>query len=99
MILEILSAEQQVYSGEVDSVIFPGSEGEFQILNNHAPLISSLKNGTIKYSSNKKIHSLEVSGGIVEVLNNKVNALIEKQLTFCHALFLAQLLSISMVKY
>tara|TARA_B100000963_G_scaffold157210_1_gene136787 strand:- start:51 stop:287 length:237 start_codon:yes stop_codon:yes gene_type:complete len=78
MTLEILSAEEKFYSGEVDSVIFPGSEGEFQILNNHAPLISSLKNGTIKYSSNKKIHSLEVSGGIVEVLNNKVNALIEK---------------------
>ena len=70
MTLEILSAEEKVYSGEVESVIFPGSEGEFQILNNHAPLISSLKNGTIKYSSNKKIHSLEVSGGIVEVLNN-----------------------------
>tara|TARA_B100000941_G_C28432666_1_gene515131 strand:+ start:726 stop:962 length:237 start_codon:yes stop_codon:yes gene_type:complete len=78
MILEILSAEEKVYSGEVDFVVFPGSDGEFQILNNHTPLISSLKNGTIKYLINKKIHSLEVSGGIVEVLNNKVNALIEK---------------------
>ena len=78
MILEILSAEEKVYFGEVDSVVFPGSDGEFQILNNHTPLISSLKNGTIKYLINKKIHSLQVSGGIVEVLNNKVNALIEK---------------------
>ena len=78
MILEILSAEEKVYCGEVDSVVFPGSDGEFQILNNHTPLISSLKNGTIKYLINKKIHSFEVSGGIAEVLNNKVNALIEK---------------------
>tara|TARA_B100000989_G_scaffold295532_1_gene276841 strand:- start:929 stop:1165 length:237 start_codon:yes stop_codon:yes gene_type:complete len=78
MILEILSAEEKVYSGEVDYVIFPGTDGEFQVLNNHTSLISSLQNGTIKYSVNKKIHSLEVLGGIVEVLDNKVNALIEK---------------------
>ena len=78
MILEILSAEEKVYSGEVESAIFPGSDGEFQVLNNHAPLISSLRKGSIKYTENKKEHSITVSGGIVEILNNKVNALIEK---------------------
>ena len=78
MILEILSAEEKVYSGEVDYVIFPGTDGEFQVLKNHTSLISSLQKGSIKYSINKKIHSLEVLGGIVEVLDNKVNALIER---------------------
>ncbi|RPH01728.1 MAG: hypothetical protein CBD12_001800 [Amoebophilaceae bacterium TMED152] len=78
MILEILSAEEKVYSGEVDFVIFPGTDGEFQVLNNHTSIISSLQKGNIKYSINKKIHSLEVLGGIVEVLDNKVHALIER---------------------
>ena len=53
MFLEILSAEEKVYSGEVDFVIFPGTDGEFQVLNNHTALISSLQNGIIKYSINK----------------------------------------------
>ena len=44
MFLEILSAEEKIFSGEVESVILPGSSGQFQILNNHAPIISSLKN-------------------------------------------------------
>ena len=78
MFLEILSAEKKIFSGEVDSIIFPGSGGQFQILNNHAPIISSLTKGEIKYKENSKDISLAVTGGIVEVLDNKVSALIEK---------------------
>tara|TARA_B100000579_G_C22783342_1_gene830547 strand:+ start:1301 stop:1537 length:237 start_codon:yes stop_codon:yes gene_type:complete len=78
MFLEILSAEEKIFSGEVDSIIFPGSGGQFQILNNHAPIISSLTNGVIKYSDKSKNETLEINGGIVEVLDNKVSALIEK---------------------
>ena len=43
MFLEILSAEEKIFSGEVDSIIFPGSGGQFQILNNHAPIIKLAK--------------------------------------------------------
>ena len=78
MFLEILSAEEKIFSGEVDSIIFPGSGGQFQILNNHATIISSLTKGEIKYKENSKDISLAVTGGIVEVLDNKVSALIEK---------------------
>ncbi len=78
MFLEILSAEEKIFSGEVDSIIFPGSGGQFQILNNHAPIISSLTKGEIKYKESSKDISLAVTGGIVEVLDNKVSALIEK---------------------
>ena len=78
MFLEILSAEEKIFSGEVDSIIFPGSGGQFQRLNNHAPIISSLTNGVIKYSDKSKNETLEINGGIVEVLDNKVSALIEK---------------------
>ena len=78
MFLEILSAEEKIFSGEVDSIILPGSNGQFQILNNHAPIISSLTKGEIKYRENTKNNSLTIDGGIVEVLDNKVSALIEK---------------------
>ena len=78
MFLEILSAEEKIFSGEVESVILPGSSGQFQILNNHAPIISSLKKGKIIYKENSKDNTLAVNGGIVEVLDNKVSALIEK---------------------
>ena len=78
MFLEILSAEEKIFSGEVDSVILPGTDGQFQILNNHAPIISSLTNGEIKYSDKSKNETLEINSGIVEVLDNKVSALIEK---------------------
>ena len=78
MFLEILSAEEKIFSGEVESVILPGSSGQFQILNNHAPIISSLKKGEIIYKENSKDNTLAVNGGIVEVLDNNVSALIEK---------------------
>ena len=78
MFLEILSAEEKICCGEVESVILPGSSGQFQILNNHAPIISSLKKGEIIYKENSKDNTLAVNGGIVEVLDNKVSALIEK---------------------
>ncbi|MBV19944.1 MAG: ATP synthase F1 subunit epsilon [Cytophagia bacterium] len=78
MFLEILSAEEKIFSGDVDSVILPGVNGQFQVLNNHAPIVSSLSNGKIIYSEKSKKNSLDIKGGIVEVLDNKVNALIEK---------------------
>ena len=77
MLLEILSAEEKIFSGDVDSVIFPGANGQFQVLNNHAPIVSSLSNGKIVYSQKSKTNSLDIEGGIVEVLENKVSALIE----------------------
>ena len=56
MYLEILSPEATLFSGEVDSVTVPGSAGAFQILNNHAPIVSTLKEGTVKISGLSLIH-------------------------------------------
>jgi len=78
MQLEILSTENTIFTGEVDSVIFPGTKGEFQVLNNHAPIISSLSKGRINYKINSKANLVHIKGGIVEILNNKVSALIEE---------------------
>ena len=79
MYLEIITPENKMYSGEVDSVKLPGADGSFGILNHHAPMIASLKKGTIKVTDTKKIvENFEINGGVVEVLNNKVVVLAEK---------------------
>ena len=48
MFIEIVSPEKTIFTGYVNSVYLPGTEGFFQILNNHAPIVSTLKKGTIK---------------------------------------------------
>lgn len=79
MFLEIVTPDEKVFEGEVESATFPGSDGSFQLLNNHAPMVSVLGKGDIKYKQEKKdeVHIL-VEGGVVEVMSNKVNVLVEK---------------------
>ena len=77
MYLEIVTPDQKVFEGEVVSATFPGTDGSFQILNNHAPLLSTLKKGTIVYKDQKNEYEVIVDGGVVEVLNNKVIVLAE----------------------
>ncbi len=78
MILEILTPDKNIYTGEVQSVQFPGIDGSFGVLHNHAPLISILKQGKIKLlDSENKLQFIEVKGGVVEVLSNKILVLAE----------------------
>lgn len=72
MYLEILSPETNFYSGEVDSITLPGTLGSFQILNHHAPIISSLTHGMLSFSADGLIREMEVVDGFVEMNNNKV---------------------------
>lgn len=72
MLLEIISPEKKLFSGEVSSVTVPGSNGLFQVLNNHAPIISTLKKGAVKVETAEGEKSFEINGGVVEVLNNKI---------------------------
>jgi F-type H+-transporting ATPase subunit epsilon len=76
MQLEILTPDKTVFSGEVDSVTLPGSGGQFQVLKNHAALVSSLEKGNIKLMVNKVEQQFEIGGGVVEVLNNKIVVLV-----------------------
>ena len=79
MFLEIITPDEKVFEGEVISASFPGSDGSFQILSHHAPMITTLGKGDIRYKTEKKdeVHFL-VEGGVVEVINNKANVLVEK---------------------
>ncbi|MBU2651710.1 MAG: ATP synthase F1 subunit epsilon [Bacteroidetes bacterium] len=78
MLLEIITPDKTIYSGEVDLIQLPGLEGSFEILDQHASLISVLKKGMIKIRDNSNKDSFfEINGGVVEVLHNKVLVLAE----------------------
>jgi F-type H+-transporting ATPase subunit epsilon len=72
MNLEIITPDKRVFEGEVVSASFPGTDGSFQVLNDHAPLISLLKDGVVEYKSKDSISHIKITGGVVEVLKNKV---------------------------
>ncbi|WP_028896152.1 ATP synthase F1 subunit epsilon [Prevotella sp. HUN102] len=75
--LKIISPEKIVFAGEVDSVLVPGEVGEFEILNNHAPIISTLVAGRVVYAIGSEKTTLQVLGGFVEVKKNEVNLCVE----------------------
>jgi F-type H+-transporting ATPase subunit epsilon len=77
MNLEIITPEKNVFNGEVDSVILPGKNGQFQVLKDHAPLVSTLKSGDLVYEIGNKKETIQVDGGVLQVLNNKVLVLAE----------------------
>ena len=73
MILEIITPEKKAFEGEVTSVKFPGVSGGFEILKNHAPIISALPKGDIRIiTSDNKTEILTINGGVIETQNNKI---------------------------
>ncbi|TPV34731.1 F0F1 ATP synthase subunit epsilon [Paucihalobacter ruber] len=91
MNLEIVSPEATLFNGEVTSVAVPGLNGEFEMLNNHAPVVSILKSGYVKikgdiqldqvnqgkFIKKDKCYWLEINSGTIEMKNNKVIVLAE----------------------
>jgi F-type H+-transporting ATPase subunit epsilon len=78
MLLEIIAPDKNLYTGEVDLVQVPGSKGSFEILRNHAPIISTLDQGKIKIVDVKgRTTYFEVDGGVIEAKNNKIIVLAE----------------------
>ena len=72
MHLEIITPEKKIFEGDVTIVTFPGSDGSFQVMNDHTPLISLLKDGTVVYKSKEATNQVKITGGVVEVLKNQV---------------------------
>lgn len=86
MYLEIVSPEATLFSGEVTSIAVPGVMGEFEMLNNHAPIVSLLKEGNVKINGNitldEEVESkfnktekgfwLPINSGTIEMKDNKV---------------------------
>jgi F-type H+-transporting ATPase subunit epsilon len=76
MHLIILTPDQKVFEGSVQKATFPGSAGSFQVLKDHAPLVSTLQKGAILYGGERQEHVLAIEKGLVEVLNNIITVLI-----------------------
>lgn len=72
MRLEIISSEKVLFKGNVQSVTLPGSLGTFTVLEQHAPLISTLTHGVVVYMIGGTPKQVSVNSGVVEVLDNKV---------------------------
>ena len=72
MKLEIISLDKSIFSGEVSQVTVPGSKGSFQILPNHAPLISTLTSGKVAYVQDDVTHELAITKGVLSVANNNI---------------------------
>lgn len=80
MQLEILTPERSIYSGQVYGVQLPGVEGSFEILENHAAMVAALGEGKMKIILDKgqaRTETFHITGGFVEVLNNKASVLLE----------------------
>lgn len=78
MFLEIVTPDKKVFSGEIDLIQVPGSKGQFEVLRNHAPIISTLAEGKIKVVStdgNKTF--FDIQGGVIEVKSNNITVLAE----------------------
>ncbi len=76
--LKIISPEKRIFDGEVNRVTVPGTLGEFEILVNHAPIISSLEPGTVRYEiATGELKQLEIESGFVEVQKNVISLCVE----------------------
>ena len=70
--LEIISPDKVIYQDVVDSITIPGTLGGFQVLKNHAPLMSTIEVGIVIVKKENDAHYFTTGGGTIEVLNNKV---------------------------
>ena len=77
MHLEILTPELKIFSGEITLISLPGTRGSFEIMNNHAPLISTLEAGSVKVIDTKgQTQLFEIKRGVVECLDNQIHLLV-----------------------
>lgn len=77
MQLEIVTPDKNIFNGEINSAVFPGSDGSFGIQENHAAMVATLKKGKIKVLEAGNEHFFEVNSGIVEVSHNRIIVLAE----------------------
>ncbi len=77
MNLKIITPERLIFEGEAELVQLPGSDGLFEILKGHAPMIASLGKGKVKIGNNNEYQYFEINGGVAEVLNNEILVLAE----------------------
>ncbi len=76
MKIDILTPEVKLFSGEASSIKLPGIAGQFELLENHAPMIAALQKGKIEVTSDSGNKTIEIEDGFVECIQNEVSVLI-----------------------
>lgn len=73
MKIDIITPDKKVFEGDIKSVRVPGKKGSFQVLKDHAPIVSTLESGPVIMVSQDGIETVyEISGGVIEVKANKI---------------------------
>lgn len=78
MKIEIITPDRKIFEGDIKSIRVPGKKGSFQVLKDHAPIISTLENGPviiIDHDGSETVY--EINGGVIEVKHNKIILLAE----------------------
>ena len=76
--LTITAPDQTLFEGSVSQATFPGAKGRFQVLKNHAPLITTLQKGTITYHDGTQSHQVATDAAIMEVIDNQITVLVTR---------------------
>ena len=77
MQVKIITPDKTAFEGEAKAITFPGNSGEFEVLDQHAAMISLLKKGNMRMKTAGKEQNFAIDGGVVEILNNQVVVLVE----------------------
>ncbi|MBK8502892.1 MAG: ATP synthase F1 subunit epsilon [Saprospiraceae bacterium] len=78
MIISVLSPEKEIFSGEITSVKVPGTTGQFEVLQNHAPIVAALAEGSVRIKkANGETLSFDIKKGFIEVLYNQISLLVQ----------------------
>jgi len=78
MDIQIITPDKTLFTGQAKLAQFPGLDGSFEVMNNHAPMISALRKGKIRIKhDNDSEEMFDIRGGVVEILNNKMLVLAE----------------------
>ncbi|MCB0667931.1 MAG: ATP synthase F1 subunit epsilon [Saprospiraceae bacterium] len=78
MVISVLSPDQEIFSGEITSVKVPGTTGQFEVLQNHAPIVAALAEGSVRIKkANGETLNFDIRKGFIEVLYNEVSLLVQ----------------------
>ena len=77
MKLHVLSPKGTILKEDVDEVLLPGTKGDFMVLMDHAPLVSTLKRGIVRYRKNAEVNNLDIDNGITIVEHNTIKVFID----------------------
>ena len=81
LLLDIVTPEKKFFTGEVDNVYLPGTEGELGILPGHVPLVTGIEPGELRYAVNGQVEELAIGAGFLEVSQEKVTVLTDLAVT------------------